>query len=112
MDIDCDSSTAMTSVPATSTGDVDHEMGVIQAFGEHEIGTDVCVKTMETPADEAETTGGKKISYENCNSFPFLGIIVSSTHRYADHRTPFTFVSNVPVETVANDGSLDDPEWV
>jgi hypothetical protein len=21
-------------------------------------------------------------------------------------------VSNVPVETVANDGSLDDPEWI
>ena len=23
-----------------------------------------------------------------------------------------TFVANVPVETVSNDGSLDDPEWV
>ena len=78
MNSDCNSSTPMTDAPATSTEDVDREMGMIQAPGEHAISTDVRVVAMEPSAERAETTGGRKISYENFNSFPFLEIIISS----------------------------------
>ena len=43
---------------------------------------------------------------------PFVEAIISSADHYADHGIASTFVSNVPVETVAHDGNLDDPEWV
>ncbi len=112
MNINCDSSTPMTDAPAISTEDVDREMGVMQAPGEHGIDTDVCVVAMDLSANTAKTPGRREISYENVNSFPCLEISVSSADRYADHGTSLTYVSNVPVETVVNDGSLDDPEWI
>ncbi len=65
---------------------------------------------METPAETAGATGRRKISYDNFNSFPFLKIIVSSANHYAGHGTSLTLVSNVPAETVSNDGHLDDPD--
>ena len=68
MNIDCDSSTPMTDAPATSTEDVDREMGMIQAPGEHAISTYVSVVAMEPSAGKTETTGRDKISCGN-NSF-------------------------------------------
>ena len=43
---------------------------------------------------------------------PFVVTIGLSMDLDAELGTTSTFVSNVPVESVSNDGSLDDPEWV
>jgi len=66
----------MIDAPATPTEDVGREMDVIQAPGEHRVSTDVCVVAMDPSAEKAGTTGRRKMSYDNFNSFPFLEIIV------------------------------------
>ena len=111
MDSDRDTSLIMADAPVTPTEIADRELNVISAPGNPGSSSGRRVETMETSPGGNEKLGRNKISLVRISApSPFIVTIGLSADLDAELGATSTFVSNVPVESVSNDGSLDDPE--
>ena len=106
-------SSSMANAPVAPIKIASREPNVIPVPDDHEASIDICVENMEPSSGATEITGRNKISLGEMSApSPFIITINLPVDHHTDPGNTSSFVSNVPAETVINDGSLDDPEWV
>ena len=113
MDSDRGTSLIMADAPVTPTEIAGLGLDIIPAYGNPGSCSDRRGETMGSSHGESKKFGSNKIIVEIVSNLSTVVVTVNiSTGYHSATGTTSTFVSNVPAESVINDGSLDDPEWV
>jgi hypothetical protein len=113
MDNDRDTVLIMADAPVTPTEIAGLGLDVIPASSNPGSSSDRRGETMEPSHGESERIDSNKIIVEIVSTLSTVVVTINIlTGCHSATGTTSTFVSNVPAESIINDGCWDDPEWI